>query len=186
MIKIKELGNPNNFRELHVMSLGTLQRLVDFLIKTCELNKIDPNDVAVTVKDGIAQDDYILSTASLTIGSQPVIASLQFFGEDRNRIDYYTGEDKRSEGGGEFWKSRGPSSFDVSGFVVSKEAGERLLEMTKRVLGKEDCKTWLDWRKYEPNWIQFKFSAKEFDVERIDFLTKGGIITEDILKECRL
>ena len=48
-------------------------------------------------------------------------------------------------------------------------------------------KTRLDWRKFEPNWIQFKFSAKEFDVNKLDKLTKeSGIITEEIINICKL
>lgn len=107
-------------------------------------------------------------------------------GNDKDRIDYYEGEGKQPEGGGEFWKSRGPSSWDCSGFIVSKEAGERLLEMVHKVLNKQETETWLDWRKYEPDWIQFKFSAKEFDVKKLDEMAKDGIITEEILKECKL
>lgn len=39
----------------------------------------------------------------------------------------------------------------------------------------------------EPNWIQFKFSAKEFDVNKLDKLTKeSGIITEEIINICKL
>lgn len=40
---------------------------------------------------------------------------------------------------------------------------------------------------FEPNWIQFKFSAKEFDVNKLDKLTKeSGIITEEIINIYKL
>ena len=185
MIKVKELKNPDNFEKPQVMSLATLQEVVEHMLKNCTLNKKDPNTVPVIVKDEANHDSYLLSAVGLSIG-KPWILSLQFYGNDQDKIDYFEGEDKKPEVG-EYWRSRGPSNWDVSGFVVSKEAGERLLQMVKKVLGTEECKTWLDWRKFEPNWIQFKFSAKEFDVNKLDELTKeSGIITEEILNICKL
>lgn len=185
MIKVKDVHDPDKFKELHIESLGALRDGIDHMIRTCELNKKDPYKVPVIVRDSSSRDDYIFFTTSLGIGKYWTL-SLEFYGNDKDRIDYYEGEDKQPEGGGEFWKSRGPSSWDCSGFIVSKEAGERLLEMVHKVLNKQETETWLDWRKYEPNWIQFKFSAKEFDVKKLDEMAKDGIITEEILKECKL
>ena len=87
---------------------------------------------------------------------------------------------------GEYWKSRSPSSFDVSGYITSKAAGLRLLRMVKYILDTDEPKTWLDYREYEPNYIQFKFSADEFDVEKLSDLSiaNGGIITEQIVRQC--
>ena len=87
---------------------------------------------------------------------------------------------------GEYWQSRGPSDWDVSGFVRSKAAGERLRRMVRLVLEKDETKSWLDWRETEPEWIQFKFSAEEFDVEKLHNLSKqyDGVLTINILKEC--
>lgn len=185
MIKLKELQNSDNFKGLQVMSLATLQGIVEHMIKDCALNKKEPNTVPVIVKDAANHDSYLLSTVGLSIG-KPWILSLQFYGNDQDKIDYFEGEDKKPEVG-EYWRSRGPSNWDVSGFVVSKEAGERLLQMVKNVLGRDEFKTRLDWRKFEPNWIQFKFSAKEFDVNKLDKLTKeSGIITEEIINICKL
>ena len=75
---------------------------------------------------------------------------------------------------------------EVSGFVVSKPAGERLLRMVKYILETDEPKTFLDYREFEPNWIQFKFSAEEFDVEKLDQMAKanGNIITEQIVRQC--
>lgn len=95
--------------------------------------------------------------------------------------------DPRPENGGEYWKSRG-IGYDLSGFVKSKPAGERLLEMVKEVLGKEDPDSWLDWREDEPEWIQFKFQKEEFDLEKLDKMSveNDGILTKEILEACKL
>lgn len=95
-------------------------------------------------------------------------------------------EDPRPEYG-EYWKSRG-IGYDLSGFVKSKAAGERLLEMVKEVLGNDDPKSWLDWREYEPEWIQFKFQKEEFDLEKLEKMAKenDNVLTKEILMECRL
>lgn len=89
--------------------------------------------------------------------------------------------DERPEEG-EYWNSRGPGYPDVSGFVKTKAAGERILAMVYEVLGTDKCKTYLDFR---PTWIQFKFHKDEFDIEKLDSLTRdSGIITKDIIKQC--
>lgn len=71
-------------------------------------------------------------------------------------------------------------------FVVSKQAGERIMRYVRAILEKDETKTWLDWRKFEPTWIQLKFSAEEFDCEMLDKLCRenNNIITYDILKAC--
>lgn len=92
--------------------------------------------------------------------------------------------DIRPEGDGEYFSSRG-IGYDLAGFVKSKKAGERLIEMVKKVLGLEKPKTWLDYREYEPKWIQVKFQKEEFDLEELDKLVCDGIITEEKLMKCR-
>ena len=88
---------------------------------------------------------------------------------------------------GEYWTPRG-IGYDLSGFVVSKKAGERLLEMVKEVLGKESPASWLDWRENEPEWIQFKFQKGEFDLEKLREMAieNGNILTKEILLECKM
>lgn len=88
---------------------------------------------------------------------------------------------------GEYWSPRG-IGYDLSGFVQSKKAGERLLEMVKEVLGKGKPDSWLDWRESEPKWIQFKFQKNEFDLEKLDRLVveNDRIITKEILLACKL
>lgn len=76
-------------------------------------------------------------------------------------------------------------SSGVSGFVKTKAAGERILAMVHEVLGTDKCKTYLDFRPSEPTWIQFKFHRDEFDIEKLDSITRdSGIITKDIIKQC--
>lgn len=85
---------------------------------------------------------------------------------------------------GEYWSSRGVG-YDLSGFVKTKAAGERILAMVHEVLGTDKCKTYLDFRPSEPTWIQFKFHRDEFDIEKLDSITRdSGIITKDIIKQC--
>lgn len=48
--------------------------------------------------------------------------------------------DERPEKG-EYWNSRGPGYPDVSGFMKTKAAGERILAMVHEVLGTDKCKT---------------------------------------------
>lgn len=101
--------------------------------------------------------------------------------------------DIRPEGEGDFWNSRGigrdPSGKpDMSGFVKSRQAGERILEMVHKVLGKEKSDSWLDYREQEPLWIQFKFLSTEFDLEKLQKMVadNNDVITEDILTKAVL
>lgn len=186
MINIKELENPDNFKRFDVVSLKGLQGIVNDMTRACVLNDIDPGSVPVIVKDDSNIESYLLSSVGLSMG-QPCILSLQFYGYNATKIDYFTGKDSSPETGGEYWEPGNPGTMDISGFVVSKEAGERLLQMVKKVLGREECKTWLDWRKQEPNWIQFKLSSEEFDIDKLyEIASKEGILTEEILKICKL
>ena len=50
----------------------------------------------------------------------------------------------------------GEVGYDLSGFVVSKLAGERLTRLVKYVLDTDEPLSHLDYREFEPNWIQFK------------------------------
>lgn len=88
---------------------------------------------------------------------------------------------------GEYWQSRGVG-YDLAGFVKSKPAGERILEMVKEVLDKEEPASWLDYREYSPFHIQFKFQKSEFDLEKLDKMAcdNKGIVTKEILEECKL
>lgn len=88
---------------------------------------------------------------------------------------------------GEYWRSRG-IGYDLAGFVRSKSAGLRILLMVMKVLGNDNPTSWLDYRKDEPEWIQFKFQKEEFNLELLDKLTSeaGGIVTLEMLEKCKL
>lgn len=88
---------------------------------------------------------------------------------------------------GEYWSSRGVG-YDLSGFVKTKAAGERILAMVREVLGTDDCESWLDYRPSEPTWIQFKFQSSEFDLEKLNKLSReaNNVITKEIIKQCKL
>lgn len=88
---------------------------------------------------------------------------------------------------GEYWNPRG-IGYDLSGFVKSKQAGERLLAIVKEVLGKEEPASWLDWREYEPTWIQFKFQKEEFDLEKLENMAieNDRILNREIFMTCKL
>jgi hypothetical protein len=95
----------------------------------------------------------------------------------------YIRPDVKPDGGGEYWSPRG-IGYDLSGFVKSKEAGERIVKMVEKVIGKTP-NTWLDYREDEPNWIQVKVQEYDgFDLKKLQqSCLKDGIITEERLRE---
>lgn len=153
--------------------------------KNAEANNRKPSEVPVFIS--VDSKMYCINGASTSFGTLGIIGSFCTDIEGpHSECLYYVAPDKRPEEG-EYWTSRGVSTYDVSGFVASKPAGERLLRMVKMVLETDEPKSWLDYRETEPNWIQFKFRAEEFDIKKLDemSLEKGGIITLDILKKCK-
>ncbi len=179
---IKEETMNNNLDESGVMSFGKFYDIVVDSLNALKLNGVDPYKVPVLIKNEHNYSKYAVNSIGQLFGRKTQI-NLNFYEDDE--IDF-SPQDKRPEGGGEFWQSRGPSSFDVSGFVVSKEAGERIMRYVRAVLEKDKTETWLDWRKFEPKWIQLKFSADEFDCEMLDKLCRKNhdIITYEILRKC--
>jgi hypothetical protein len=166
--------------EQEVITLYHLAKWVKDWQNTCELNYVDPSKVEVFIENN--RKKYRPFSGSLGFGSKGVSVSIEYFDSDIVRFDP---KDERPPVG-EYWNSRGASSFDVSGFISSKPAGERLLRMVKYILETDEPKTRLDYREHEPNWIQFKFSAEEFDVEKLDELARanGNVITEQIVRMC--
>lgn len=163
------------------LTLANLQQWVRDWVHNCELNHKDPSEVEFIIKDSTEAHIYRPFSGFLSIGPR-INVGIEFF---RSDIIKFEPKDERPAVG-EYWKSRGASTFDVSGFISSKAAGQRLLRMVRYILDTDEPKTWLDYREYEPNWIQFKFSAEEFDVEKLDKAScdNGGIITEQILRDC--
>ena len=58
----------------------------------------------------------------------------------------------------------------------------------KKVLNKEKPESWLDYREFEPEWIQFKFQKSEFDLEKLRnyIVDNNCIVTENILEMCMI
>ena len=180
MIKLDNYKDPEG-EILETYSVGDLLRIVQDWKENLELNHKNIYEVPVYLQDGF--EKYVVRQASLSFGKS---FSTSFeFSKTYGKCNFVA-PDKRPEGGGEYWQTRGASDFDVSGFVVSKLAGERLLRMVKYILETDNPKTWLDYREFEPTWIQFKFSAEEFDLGKLSQMSKdnGGILTEQIVREC--
>lgn len=165
--------------KLQTNSLIELRNLIDDAIENYRTNKIDPNTVPVFIR--FDRFDYVIENFSWCVPPKCVLET------SKSSKLIFTAPDSRPETG-EYWKSRGATDFDCSGFVVSKLSGERLLRLVKYVLETDEPQSWLDFRESEPNWIQFKFSAKEFDVKLLDELSRSaeGIVTEEILRKCKL
>lgn len=164
-----------------IITLSHLIQWVEDWEITCHKNNVNPADVPFFIKHD--RRKYRPFSGSLSFGSRGVSVAIEFFSSD---IVRYEPKDERPDGGGEYWKSRGASCDDVSGFVSSRAAGQRLLRMVKYILDTDEPKTWLDYREFEPNWIQFKFSAEEFDVEKLDEMARanGDVLTETIVRLC--
>ena len=162
------------------LTLANLRDFVNHWLRSCEQNNTDPAGVEVIIQHNGRQ--YRPFNGFLSWSSTGVVAGFEYYDSD---IIRYDPKDERPKEG-EYWQSRGASSYDVSGFIRSKPAGERLLRMVKYLLETDEPKTWLDYREFEPNWIQFKFSASEFDVDKLDQLAcaNNNIITEKILRQC--
>jgi len=94
----------------------------------------------------------------------------------------YVRPDKYPEGEGEYFAPRG-IGYDLAGFVESKLAGERIVKMFEVALRKP-ITTWLDYREYEPDWIQVKVQKEDVNLDKLYKLTKeDGIITIDKIRK---
>lgn len=166
--------------EQKIITLSHLIKWVEDWETTCHKNNVNPSDVPFLIENDRRQ--YRPFSGRIGFDSKGVTVAIEYFDSD---IVRYEPKDKRPPVG-EYWKSRGASTSDVSGFIASKAAGLRLLRMVRYILDTDEPKTWLDYREYEPNWIQFKFSAEEFDVEKLDASSRanGGVITEQIIRDC--
>lgn len=97
--------------------------------------------------------------------------------------------DIRPENGiGDFCSPRGVG-YDLACFVKSKEAGQRITDMINKVNKEYDNKgfsCWLDYREYEPLWIQVKINyPDEIKATVLAGLIadNGNVITEDIVRK---
>lgn len=165
------------------LSLGELKEHIDKIIKTAELNHKSIYDIPMFINSN--NEMYCIEGTSTSWGNLGIIGGIttEFVGQYNQRVHYVAPDERPEEG--EYWTSRG-IGYDLSGFVKSKPAGERLLRMVKCVLENDEPKSWLDYREHEPDWIQFKFQKEEFELEKLDDLARknNDIITIDILKQC--
>ena len=109
----------------------------------------------------------------------------------RRGIPAHGKADRRPDGGGEHFSSRGigmdttPGCFvcggestlhhNIAAFVRTKAAGERVVGMFK-------CGARLDYRPHYPDRVQVKVGACHghlVNLERLDQLVQGGVITQD-------
>lgn len=166
-------------------SLGEMIEAVLNMKRTCEMNHKDIYKTPFFIESGSKK--YCVESGSTSCGRLGFLCAIGTnIGGNYDSQIYYVAPDKRPEEG-EYWNSRG-IGYDLSGFVVSKLAGERLLRMVKLVLETDEPKSWLDYRENEPNWIQFKFQKEEFDLEKLQSLAEANndIITIDILKQSKI
>lgn len=171
---------------IKTLSLTQLKERIEYAISTAEINGCDPSNIPVFIRDNRSQSDYCVNETQQCMGATLEFKMALNIGGGYSDEIYYVAPDKRPEKG-EYWKSRGVGS-DLSGFVCSKAAGERILKMVRKILGKKKPNSWLDYRKYEPTWIQFKFDGEEFNLEKLHAMAteNGNIITNEILIECKL
>lgn len=134
-----------------------------------------------------------------TIGFGDYYPKLQ--AHPRQGIPSHGKSDKRPEGGGEFFHSRGigldnvpcfmcPGSEttlrdNIAAFVQCKAAGERVVEMFRKIAGGGAR---LDYRNHEPDRVQVKVGACKKHRPNLDRLNElvgesDGILTENILRE---
>lgn len=140
---------------------------------------------SVILADGVEKSPYRFGEQQF----QPIIQK-----HPREGIPAHEKEDKQPEGGGEFFRPRGvgtdktPGCFvcgghhglytNLSGFVDTKPAGERVLKMFKQG-------AWLDYRENEPTWIQVKIGActkHEQNLEKLNKMSaENQIITAEMV-----
>lgn len=179
---------PEDEKDLGIktLSVAELKKCVLNMEQHAEMNHLDIAKVPVFVVSDNRK--FCISDTSISWGRLGTMFGICTRTDGKyNEELRFDAPDARPEEG-EYWESRGISDgLDLSGFVRSQPAGLRLRRMVRLVLEKDETDSWLDWRGHEPNHIQFKFEPTEFDLEKLDSLSRsaGGIITLEILKQCK-
>ena len=179
---------PDEEKDLGIktLSVAELKEHVAHMEKHAELNHLDIAKIpAFIVADN---KKFCISDTSIAWGRTGTRFGIetQTQGMHNEELRFEAPDSRPAEG--EYWDSRGiGDGLDLSGFVVSQPAGRRLARMVRLVLEKDDTESWLDWRESSPNHIQFKFKPTEFDLEKLDTLSReaGGIVTLEILRQCK-
>ena len=160
--------------KLSTISVSKLLEYAHTALHHCEINNLDPYKVPVFLT--LDHNENLYSYVGLSICSSSQLGTYVTLGSSDSKPEV-----------GEYWRSRGVG-YDLSGFVVSKLAGERLTRLVKYVLNTDEPLFHLDYREFEPNWIQFKFQKEEFNLELLDKLAKANdnIVNEAILRQCMI
>ena len=177
----------NNEKEDTKICTISVSKLLDDIytaLHNCEINNLDPDKVPVFL--ALGRDENLYSNIGLSICCSSQLGTYVTLGSSDYYRMFYVAPDSKPEVG-EYWRSRGVG-YDLSGFVVSKLAGERLTRLVKYVLNTDEPLSHLDYREYEPNWIQFKFQKEEFNLELLDKLARENenIVNEAILRQCMI
>ncbi|MDD3101852.1 MAG: hypothetical protein PHE59_01785 [Patescibacteria group bacterium] len=139
-----------------------------------------------------------VTESSFGFGEEGYASKLQ--PHPRQGIPSHGRPDKKPESGGEFFRSRGigldhcncficgthdrdekghTALHNIAAFVQCKEAGERIVAMFSK--GAK-----LDYRCLEPDYVQVKIGACDshlVNLQKLNELTKDGVITADRIKE---
>ena len=175
-------NNKKEDTKIYTISVSKLLDYAHTALHDCEINNLDPDKVPVFLTLG--RDENLYSNIRLSICCSSQLGTYVTLGSSDYYKMFYVAPDSKPEVG-EYWNSRGVG-YDLSGFVVSKLAGERLTRLVKYVLNTDEPLSYLDYREYEPNWIQFKFQKEEFNLELLDKLARenNNIVNETILRQC--
>ena len=175
-------NNKKEDTKIYTISVSKLLDYAHTALRNCEINNLDPDKVPVFLTLG--RDENLYSNIRLSICCSSQLGTYVTLGSSDYYKMFYVAPDSKPEVG-EYWNSRG-IGYDLSGFVVSKLAGERLTRLVKYVLNTDKPLSYLDYREYEPNWIQFKFQKEEFNLELLDKLARenNNIVNETILRQC--
>ena len=170
--------------KLSTISVSKLLEYAHTALHHCEINNLDPYKVPVFLT--LDHNENLYSYVGLSICSSSQLGTYVTLGSSDYYKMFYVAPDSKPEVG-EYWRSRGVG-YDLSGFVVSKLAGERLTRLVKYVLNTDEPLSHLDYREFEPNWIQFKFQKEEFNLELLDKLARANdnIVNENILRQCMI
>ena len=170
--------------KLSTISVSKLLEYVHTALRNCEINNLDPDKVPVFLT--LERDNNLYSNIGLGICCSSQLGTYVTLESSDYYKMFYVAPDSKPEVG-EYWRSRGVG-YDLSGFVVSKLAGERLTRLVKYVLNTDEPLSYLDYREFEPNWIQFKFQKEEFNLELLDKLARANdnIVNEAILRQCMI
>lgn len=168
--------------KLSTISVSKLLEYAHTALHHCEINNLDPYKVPVFLT--LERDNNLYSNIGLGICCSSQLGTYVTLESSDYYKMFYVAPDSKPEVG-EYWRSRGVG-YDLSGFVVSKLAGERLTRLVKYVLNTDEPLSHLDYREFEPNWIQFKFQKEEFNLELLDKLARANdnIVNEAILRQC--